>query len=956
LGSVSATYSGGTAPISYSWGDISGAPLNRTNLGAGLYTITVTDANECVASATGAVYSLSGATVEILTFSGPSCYNGNNGIIEVSVSGGEGTPVISWLRNNVLLPGLDTTSYFDLSAGSYRVVATDALNCSAYAEVILENPLAITGDISVIQEVSCFGDADGILSASATGGTGELTFNWTAEGSSPVIENLSAGVYSLSISDESGCSVMYDFTLTQPEILTQNALVTDLSCYGTSDGSIEIFADGGTAPYTYLWNDVNGSATLSDLVAGTYSVVLQDARNCLSSSDIVISEPTALEISMTSGPLICYGASTGVLSVSANGATPPYQYLWSGPVEITDDSQAELFDLPAGDYVVEVMDANGCSAIAGGSISESDLIVVNADIVDATCLNPLGSASATVYGGTSPYSVGWYNSAGDLISNLDSVENLAPGDDSIIVSDFNDCPGLVSFGISEDVNLNISLQTNNISCFGNADGAITAVLLNGVAPYQYDWSNGAYTAVNSGLSEGEYFVTVTDASGCSNSASATLTMPGLITAYIDSTSNATCNGSSNGYASVVVVGGTAPFYYLWNNEFFGPVRNDLSADTFEIIVTDDMGCSVSLNDVIISEPSAIEVTIESADQSCVAENGSITLSVNGGVAPYDAVWNNGENGLAIFNLTSGNYSAILTDANGCEVDVNQMLDTYCYETQLTAQYCSTPPASVSLQDNIQCGFIEGATTYTWFFYNNGLMLGSANSTSTIFPVANIPGVFPGALIGVKVNVVVEGLEYSGNSDCYIQIESLETTQLLAEDCNAVISDSSYVLNCEPMQDATQYSWIIEGSSVIDTIYTADALLVISDISDLEANQSYTVTISYNTADGFASEPGDPCTITMLINTDTSTAVNRPIDIREFMLYPNPGDGISLVVKNAPDNGKMRVCDTAGRTLYTFETRPASLGAQQSYTMPYELPQGVYIIGFDNGITRSWVVR
>jgi hypothetical protein len=159
-----------------------------------------------------------------------------------------------------------------------------------------------------------------------------------------------------------------------------------------------------------------------------------------------------------------------------------------------------------------------------------------------------------------------------------------------------------------------------------------------------------------------------------------------------------------------------------------------------------------------------------------------------------------------------------------------------------------------------------------------------------------------------------------------------------------------------MQDATQYSWIIEGSSVLDTIYTADALLVISDISDLEANQSYTVTISYNTADGFASEPGDPCTITMLINTDTSTAVNRPIDIREFMLYPNPGDGISLVVKNAPDNGKMRVCDTAGRTLYTFETRPASLGAQQSYTMPYELPQGVYIIGFDNGITRSWVVR
>ena len=957
LGSAFATIIGGTAPLTYAWSDDASAALNRDNLNAGNYTLQVTDANGCTVSQNEAVYALSAATVEIVAFEDPRCYESADGSVEVYINGGDGTEVISWLRNNLLLEGLDSLAYSNLAAGNYRVVATDSQGCSAFAEVTLENPEAVVGNISVSQDISCNGYADGALSVIAVGGTGALTYQWENGDTTPSIDSLSAGSYSLTITDSQGCSSVDSLDLSQPELLSYTATFSNPSCVGNNDGSIEIFVTGGTAPYSYDWNGLGSASSLSDLTPDTYGFSVIDINGCLLTSEIVITEPSAIELIIEVSNVTCFGYEDGSLSALVTGGTAPYEYSWSGPA---NSYETNPVNIPAGDYDLTVTDANGCSISTTATVTQPDQLNADAMIFDASCLDPLGSAEVTAFGGTEPYEYNWSTAAGVFISSQSTVQDLGSGDYRFLLTDVNNCSVIVDFSISEVLELNVALTAMNVSCFGNIDGSITTAVSNGLPPYQYTWNTGDSTQNLSGLAAGGYTVDVVDDNGCIGSASATLSMPELLTATVDSMADVSCYGGNNGLISVSASGGVSPYLYLWNGEVFGSLRNDLAADTFNITISDDMGCLVVIQDQIIAEPSQIAVTVMFEDQSCVANNGSINLDVVGGVSPFNVSWSNGEIGFEVLDLTAGNYSADITDNNGCEVSIEQNIGTYCYETQLTSQYCTSPPSSVSLLENIQCDFVQGGTSYVWSFYYNGSLLGTTTTSSTLLSVSDITGVFPGALLGVQVAVEVDGLLYPSLSDCFIQIAELPTTQLVAEDCNASISDSSFILNCIAMQDAVQYTWAIQGVSLLDTIETTNPALLISEILNLESNQSYSVTIGYSTADGFDSPFGSPCNFTMQFDTDTSTTdtttfVNEILNYDQFTIYPNPGDGRTLSVKNAP-RGSLRITDGTGRFIYTVEPVGKPIDTDQRYTLPAALPSGVYFVGFDQGRMLPWVVR
>jgi hypothetical protein len=803
--------------------------------------------------------------------------------------------------------------------------------------------------------------ADGSISVAASGGTGALSFEWSIGGSSMVAENLAAGNYSLIVTDEFECSLTLDYSLSQPELLDFTSEVSQISCFGETDGSISVDVFGGTAPYSYEWNGDIGLPVLIELASGSYALNIQDARGCSASLDVDIEEPSPLAISISSVPAICNGSATGSLSATVDGANSPYEYEWSHNGEVLLNTDDDLLNVSAGEYVLEVTDANGCNGIYSASVSEPEPVVISPVIVDATCENEFGSGYATASGGSGAYSFNWINASGDLISEQDSAEGLISGDYSLWIYDDNDCPALVNFTISDVIQLDLTLVASNPSCFGNIDGAISVVMENGLPPYHFTWSNGDTTQNIFGLDQGNYSLTVIDDNGCSGEGDVTLVMPEIFSAVIDSVADVRCNGASDGFASVEISGGTAPYYLLWNGEEFGALRNNLSADTISISVTDDMGCVAFIEGLVISEPSALEVSVEWSGQSCVATNGSIALSVIGGVAPYDVSWSNGDTGNQISNLSAGDYSALISDANGCDVSVSQPIDIYCYETQLISELCSASPATVSLLGNIQCDFISGATSYQWSFYDSGDLLGSVITPSTLLAVAEIPGVYPGALLGVRLAVTVDGLQYPGSTDCYIHVEALPTTQLLEEDCNAIISDSLYILNCISMADALEYAWYIQGSSLNDTIETTEPLLPILEILDLSANQSYTVTVTYTTSEGFQSEPGDPCTITMLISTDTSgndttTFIQDPLSYGEFVIYPNPGDGQYIQVNNAPESGSLALFDASGRMLYALTNYEVTSPKERRYKIPAQLSQGIYYLSFPHGKVQRWVVN
>ncbi len=352
-GAINLSVSGGTTPYTYSWTngaiteDISG-------LVAGTYTVTVTDANNCVAI-------LPVTITQPLAAAGPSaiptpvaCYGDATGAINLSVSGGTLPYTYSWSN------GPTTEDISGLVAGTYTVTVTDANNCVAILPVTITQPLAALALSAIPTPVACYGGATGAINLSVSGGTTPYTYSWSNGPTTEDLSGLTAGTYTVTVTDANNCVAILPVTISQPlAALALSAIPTPVACYGDATGAINLSVSGGTTPYTYSWT--NGAITedISGLVAGTYTVTVTDANNCVAILPVTITQPTAaLALSAIPTPVACYGDATGAINLSVSGGTLPYTYSWTNGA-ITED----ISGLVAGTYTVTVTDANSCVAI-----------------------------------------------------------------------------------------------------------------------------------------------------------------------------------------------------------------------------------------------------------------------------------------------------------------------------------------------------------------------------------------------------------------------------------------------------------------------------------------------------------------------------------------------------------------------------------------------------------------
>jgi hypothetical protein len=428
-GSATVSPSGGVPPYSYSWNS---SPIQTTQtatgLRAGVYTVTVTDSRGTMTTANATITQPNALTnVLATTITNVGCFGGNNGSATVTNPTG-GTPPYTYQWNTN--PQQITQTATNLTAGSYMVTVTDTKGCTATSSVTITQPAQPLSNVigQTIQHAKCNGSSTGSVTVSnPIGGTPPYTYKWNSvpEQKTQIATNLSAGTYSVTVTDFNGCTATSFATVNEPTKVTnvQASVVKNISCYGLSDGSAKVSDPrGGTPPYTYQWNTipVQNTQTATNLKAGEYVVVVSDANGCIAQSLISITQPNAPLVignAKVDKQVSCFGESDGAVSVpNPTGGTAPYTIVWNtNPVQKT----YSISNLKAGTYTAIITDANGCNTSASATVIEPSQVVVSSP-KDTTVL--IQTVAFMKAGSNNPISTyQWQTNTGTGFSNLQNV-------------------------------------------------------------------------------------------------------------------------------------------------------------------------------------------------------------------------------------------------------------------------------------------------------------------------------------------------------------------------------------------------------------------------------------------------------------------------------------------------------------------------------------------------------
>ena len=653
-GGATASATGGTGAYTYLWSN-SATTASITGAVSGTYSVTVTDANGCTSTSSSTITEPTLLVAATVVDSNTTCNGFSDGGVTASATGGTGAYTYAWSNTAT------TTSITGVVAGTYTVTVTDNNGCTSTSSATITEPALMVASAAVDSNVSCNGFSDGGATASGAGGTMPYTYAWSNAATTASIAGVVAGTYSVTVTDANGCTDSASTTISEPAIVVASSVVdSNVTCNGFSNGGATASGSGGTMPYTYLWSNSATTASITGVVAGTYSVTVTDANGCTDSASSTITEPTTVVVSsVVDSNVTCNGFSDGGATVSATGGTGAYTYAWSNSA-----TTASITGVVAGTYTVTVTDANGCTSTSIATITEPTPVVASTVVDSNVSCNGFsdGGATASATGGTGAYTYAWSNSA-----TTASITGVVAGTYSVTVTDANGCTDSASINVTEPVSLVASASVdNNVSCNGFSDGGATASGTGGTMPYTYSWSNAATTASITGVVTGTYSVTITDANGCTDSASTTITEPTTLIASTVVDSNVTCNGFSNGGATASASGGTTPYSYSWSNSATASSITGISVGTYTVTVTDANGCT-STSSSTITEPTAlVPVVAIDSNVSCNGfSDGGLSVTTTGGTGAYTYEWSNSATTTSINGLIAGTYTVTVTDANGC---------------------------------------------------------------------------------------------------------------------------------------------------------------------------------------------------------------------------------------------------------------------------------------------------
>lgn len=655
-GTATAEGDGGSGNYTYNWSN-GGVGATQNNLLAGTYFVTVSDEDNCEA-VTSIEISEPDMAIEagILIVTQPNCGNADG---ELSAFGNGGTPDYSYEWST----GATGAVLSGIGSGEYTVTVTDMNSCTASHTVLLEDNDGITLAANDVMNNDCPGGMEGSATISASGGTGMYSFAWSNGGANATENNLPAGDYTITVTDEGNCTGEITIEITEPDTIMANETLTHITCFDATNGSIQLAATGGTGMLSYLWNTGATEDGISDLIPGIFSVTITDENNCEAEFEFVIEEPDAIVTGdvMTVSPT-CPGDTNGMITINPSGGTGDLSYLWS-----TGSTSTTIENLATGDYSVTITDMNACEAVFNFTVDDPILPITNITANAPTCNGgDDGSASLSIVGGTGPYDILW--STGDTTLN---ISGLTAGTYHVTVTDAGLCPVEDSVVIQDPLAIDPNITATNETSNGAADGTASADPMNGMAPYSFVWSTGDTTESIMDLAPGSYEVTITDANDCMVVGNAVINNGDCdLTAEVN-LEHISCFGLTDGMISITLMGAVEPIEFEWSTGSTDTVLMDLAAGTYSLTLTDANNCQIQLTDMEIIEPDNIVATdtvITDASASDIAD-GSIAIEFNGGSGDLQVEYTDGEGndiGLTGFDaLMAGSYGAIVTDENGC---------------------------------------------------------------------------------------------------------------------------------------------------------------------------------------------------------------------------------------------------------------------------------------------------
>lgn len=538
----------------------------------------------------------------------------------------------------------------------------------------------------VVTNNTCFGVNTASITTNITGGipftTGGAPYqiSWTGPSgftsSATTLNNLQPGTYTVTIADAGGCPFSNSYTITEPtDIVITVDSENDITCYNAANGSINITVTGGTGSYGYTWTqNTSPFATTEDIAnlsPGNYVVTVTDANNCgPKTASFMITEPPLLVVSLVNQTnVLCYGASTGAISVNVIGGTPGsgYNFLWSGPNSYASTNQ-NLNGIPAGIYDLTVTDANGCIKNLSVTLTQSTEILIAYTTTPITCYGANNaSLSVTLSGGNPPYQFQWNNLSTSLTQT-----NLAAGNYTITVTDAVGCVKVETIVIPEAPIFTVNPMVTQISCYGANNGSINLNLTGGIAPVALTWSDGSTAGlIRNNLPPGTYTASISDGTPCYIVRTFTIIQPQPLVLSANITNAFNCTNTSSGAIDLVVAGGTLPYTYSWSNGGLTEDLANLTSGNYLVNVTDANGCAANAQ-YAITRPAPIGITVATqTDFDCAAHtvDQNFVAQVSGGIPPYQLLWSSGivsgANNEIMQTSTNGTVLLTATDSNNC---------------------------------------------------------------------------------------------------------------------------------------------------------------------------------------------------------------------------------------------------------------------------------------------------
>lgn len=650
------TASGGNT---YAWSN--GATTASINVStAGTYSVTVTNAAGCTATASR---TLTVNSVPTASISGTNAICG--GASSTFTASGGGT--YAWST------GATTAAITVSTAGTYTVTVTNAAGCSATASRVLAISPAI--NISPTSTNSTCGLCnDGTISLSVTGGTSPLSYSWNDGSTAQNRTALAPGNYSVTVRDANSCTATASVTIYLPLAVNVASLS---ACNLVNGGAAQANTTGGKAPYRYVWNTGETSQTISNLVSGNYTVTVTDDLGATATQTVTISN-TMVNIAFSpAAPVICRGNS---VQVTASGAL---SYNWSPGTGLSASNIANPISSPTTTTTYTVSTV----ASTNDLVTNGNFELGNTGFTSAYgYVSPAANAAA---GGKGLYPEGRYAvdvSAGAYHNNFTGFGNGGSGKFMIINGAVTAGQAVWSQTILVQPNTTYNFSTF-ISSVNEANPANLRFQINGVvlgpnivasttrgrwSKFTATWNSGSNTSaeiaiINDNTIAGGNDFGLDDisfTSTCISSSQVTVTVNQPPTVGFTK-NDITCNGLTNGSATVAGSGTVSPYTYIWSTGSSNATISNLAVGTYNVTVRDGRTCT-NVGSVAITQPAVLSVNAAAINVSCFgAANGSISLSVSGGTPPYTYSWSNGSTTQNIASLAPGNYSVTVRDANNC---------------------------------------------------------------------------------------------------------------------------------------------------------------------------------------------------------------------------------------------------------------------------------------------------